>query len=117
MTDRVQHVDVAALVATAGAASGPQVLWSADAQLQTNLVALPPGHEVAAHAEPDLDVTLVVLQGSGRLVTDDEADLQAPAVLLLPAGTRRALHAGPDGLVYLTAHRRRAPLLPGRGPR
>lgn len=111
-----QHVDVAALLA--GRDTG--VLWSATSQLQSNVVALAAGSGVDEHVEPSLDVLLVVVSGGGRVThsrpgrsTVDE-QISAPAVLLLPAGTRRSLQAGPDGLVLVTAHRARPPFLPGR---
>ena len=85
-------------------------------QLDANLVRLAPGAEVGAHAEPDLDVLLVVVEGSGELGVGhpgggtDREPLTARAVVWLPRLSRRSLHAGPDGLVYLTVHRRRAGL-------
>lgn len=111
----VQVVDVASL--PAAHEGGPQVHWSDSNQLQTNVVTLPALVHIAAHVEGQLDVTLVVLIGSLTLTheRDDEgctAAVHAPAVVVLPAGTRRSLTAGPDGVTYLTAHRRRAGLLP-----
>ena len=111
-----QHVDVTALLAGQGAG----VLWSATTQIQSNVVALPAGETVDEHVEPSLDVLLVVVAGGGRVQHSREgsppveADVSAPAVLLLPAGTRRSLRAGPDGLVLVTAHRARPPFMPGR---
>ena len=112
---RVEVVDVTAL--PAGSPDGPAVLWSASNQLQTNVVALPPGLEMAAHVEAVLDVTLTVLAGALTLRHGpDDADAEqvvvAPAVVVLPAGTRRSLTAGPAGATYLTAHQRRTGLLP-----
>jgi quercetin dioxygenase-like cupin family protein len=114
-----QHVDVAALLAERDAG----VLWSSTSQLQSNVVALPAGGRVDEHVETALDVLLVVVAGGGRLTHRQEGsdaveqDLVAPAVCLLPAGTRRSLAAGPDGLVLVTAHRARPPFMPGRsGP-
>ena len=74
----------------------------------------------AAHVEQALDVLLVVVAGSGSLTSSapDSApvqqDLRAPAVCLLPPGTRRSLRAGPEGLVLVTAHRAGTPCMPGR---
>ena len=50
------------------------VLWKItepDRQLDANLVRLAPGSHVALHAEPDLDVLLVVAEGSGTLETPE----------------------------------------------
>ncbi|MFJ6570481.1 hypothetical protein ACIQNU_24000 [Streptomyces sp. NPDC091292] len=77
-------------------------------QLDANLVRLPAGAAVTGHAETDLDVLLVVVAGEGRLDNGADAQTLRPgAVAWLPRTSHRALSAGPDGLVYLTAHRRR----------
>lgn len=78
-------------------------------ELEANLVRLPPGAEVGEHQEDVLDVLLVVLAGAGSVGAGDGQvlDLAAGAVLWLPRTSRRALTAGPDGLTYLTVHRRR----------
>ena len=113
--DGVQVVDVGALLEQA--VPGRAVLWSASNQLQTNVVTLAPGAEVGAHVEPALDVTLCLLAGAltVRVGPDDAAHVvavAAPAVVVLPVGTRRSFSAGPDGATWLTAHRRRAGLMP-----
>ncbi|APS20001.1 MULTISPECIES: AraC family ligand binding domain-containing protein [Streptomyces] len=78
-------------------------------ELDANLVRLPPGVEVGEHREDVLDVLLVVLEGAGLLRAGDgqALDLTPGTVLWLPRTSRRALAAGPDGLTYLTVHRRR----------
>lgn len=77
-------------------------------EMDANLVRLPPGAEVGEHQEDVLDVLLVVIAGSGRVATGAEVlELAATTVLWLPRTSRRALVAGPDGLAYLTVHRRR----------
>jgi quercetin dioxygenase-like cupin family protein len=73
-----------------------------------NVVHLPPGQCVGTHAEPDLDVLLLVVAGDGDLATTDESTHLSPGTLLwLPRGSVRSLCAGQDGMSYLTAHRRR----------
>ncbi|MFE6933685.1 hypothetical protein ACFVDT_16850 [Streptomyces sp. NPDC057699] len=78
-------------------------------ELDANLVRLPPGAGVGEHQEDVLDVLLVVLAGGGSLRTadGDTLDLAPTTVTWLPRTSRRALEAGPDGLTYLTVHRRR----------
>ncbi|MFJ6612737.1 hypothetical protein ACIQPT_20950 [Streptomyces sp. NPDC091289] len=82
-------------------------------ELDANLVRLPPGAEVGEHQEDVLDVLLVVLEGAGSVRTAggggsrDALPLGPGTVLWLPRTSRRALAAGPDGLGYLTVHRRR----------
>ncbi|MFG3406904.1 cupin domain-containing protein [Streptomyces sp. NPDC048142] len=90
---------------------GRGALWhlaEAGRELDANLVRLPPGAEVGEHQEDVLDVFLVVLEGGGTVRTGDRALPLGPGtVLWLPRSSRRALAAGPDGLLYLTVHRRR----------
>ncbi|OCC08616.1 hypothetical protein [Streptomyces sp. PTY087I2] len=79
-------------------------------ELDANLVRLPPDAEVGEHQEDVLDVLLVVLEGAGLLRAGGQVhdlDLAPGVVLWLPRTSRRALAAGPDGLTYLTVHRRR----------
>ncbi|MEV0489042.1 hypothetical protein [Streptomyces atratus] len=94
--------------------AGPEdrgALWRLAEQgreLDANLVRLPPGAEVGEHQEDILDVLLVVLVGGGRVLTGTETlELTPTTVVWLPRTSRRALAAGPDGLAYLTVHRRR----------
>ncbi|MFG3550718.1 hypothetical protein [Streptomyces sp. NPDC047725] len=86
-------------------------LWrlaEAGRQLDANVVRVPAGGRVGTHTEPDLDVLLLVLDGSATLVrTDDELVLRAGILTWLPHGSTRAVAAGPGGVTYLTVHRRR----------
>ncbi|MFJ4969022.1 hypothetical protein [Streptomyces sp. NPDC088755] len=96
----------------ASAAPGERgALWQLAEQgreLDANLVRLPAGAEVGEHQEDVLDVLLVVLEGGGRVRVGDGGPALGPgAVIWLPRTSRRALAAGPDGLTYLTVHRRR----------
>ncbi|WP_128374551.1 zinc ribbon domain-containing protein [Streptomyces cavernae] len=76
--------------------------------LDANAVRLPPGTTVDWHREDVLDVLLVVLGGDGRLESDEGAhELTPHTAVWLPRTSRRALHAGPAGLYYLTVHARR----------
>jgi quercetin dioxygenase-like cupin family protein len=77
-------------------------------QLDANLVRLPPHERVEAHAEPDLDVLLLVVAGHGTLSAPGRTEqLGDGALFWLPHGSTRGLAAGEDGLSYLTVHRRR----------
>ncbi|MFD5937730.1 AraC family ligand binding domain-containing protein [Streptomyces griseus] len=77
-------------------------------ELDANLVRLPPGAEVGEHQEDVLDVLLVVLAGAGSARAGGrDLPLGPGTVLWLPRTSQRALAAGPDGLTYLTVHRRR----------
>ncbi|MFB7733666.1 hypothetical protein ACFC08_04610 [Streptomyces sp. NPDC056112] len=89
------------------------VLWKlteSGRQLDANVVRLAPGTGVAPHREPDLDVLLFVVAGGGVLgagTGDEPRQLTEGAAVWLPHGSTRSLTAGPDGLAYLTVHRRR----------
>ncbi|MFJ3925345.1 cupin domain-containing protein [Streptomyces sp. NPDC090022] len=84
-------------------------------QLDANVVRLPPDTPVAEHVEPQVDVLLIVVSGSGVLTLGGVEREVAPGTLaLLPRGIPRAVLPGPDGLVFVTAHRRRAGLRIGR---
>lgn len=77
-------------------------------QLDANVVRIPAAGRVDTHTEPDLDVLLLVLDGEAALVgPDGRRPLRAGALTWLPHGSTRAVHAGPDGVTYLTVHRRR----------
>jgi quercetin dioxygenase-like cupin family protein len=77
-------------------------------QLDANIIHLPAGQRVDTHAEPDLDVLLLVVAGDGILGTiGDALHLATGTVLWLPRGSSRSLAAGDGGLSYLTVHRRR----------
>jgi quercetin dioxygenase-like cupin family protein len=117
--------ETADLVAAAGAGTAG-ALWrlaESGRQLDANLVRLPPGRRVGAHAEPDLDVLLLVVAGDGTLHGAEEGErrLAAGTLVWLPHGSTRDLAAGPGGLAYLTVHRRRPGMrirsAPPAGPR
>lgn len=101
-------INLAAMVA---GRPGPGILWrlqESGRQLDANLVHLSAGSPVATHAEPDLDVLLIVVAGTGTLTTEQGSRTLASGVLVwLPRGSRRGLHADPGGLSYLTVHQRR----------
>jgi len=113
--------DTAALAAAAPTeATVAWKLTESGRQLDANVVRLTPGRHVAPHAEPDLDVLLLVVSGDGTLGTlgPPEAAEQQPltpgALVWLPRGSTRSLTAGDDGLAYLTVHGRRPGMQIGR---
>jgi hypothetical protein len=86
-------------------------LQEPERQLDANLVRLPADERIELHREPDVDVLLLPLIGGGTLHTDAGQEPLVPhALMWLPRGSRRALVAGPEGLAYVTVHRRRAGL-------
>ncbi|MEV6948067.1 hypothetical protein AB0N07_40275 [Streptomyces sp. NPDC051172] len=107
---------------SATASSDTAVLWKlaeSERQLDANVVRLTPGRHIAPHAEPDLDVLVLVVAGDGVLGAgpqDEPQTLTTGALLWLPHGSTRSITAGDDGLAYLTVHRRRPGLQIGQAP-
>jgi uncharacterized protein (DUF2249 family)/quercetin dioxygenase-like cupin family protein len=109
------------LTNTAGVISDPDAtgaVWKLEVRerdLDSNIIALAPGGGIDAHAGADVDVLIHVLSGNGRLDTEQGAvELVPGALLWLPKRSRRQFTAGPDGLRYLTVHKKREilPLTP-----
>lgn len=103
-----------------GATGAVWKLQARDRDLDSNVIALPPASAIDSHSGPDLDVLIHVLAGSGQLTTEQGVlDLIPGALAWLPRRSRRQFTAGPDGLRYLTVHRRRQSLVldtaPGAG--
>jgi quercetin dioxygenase-like cupin family protein len=107
--------DTAALARRTGEPDVRGAVWRldpAERDLDSNVVALPPGGVIEPHLGPDLDVLVHVLGGSGSLATEaDAVELRPGALLWLPRRSLRGFTAGPAGLRYLTVHRRRQALV------
>ena len=108
-------VDTTTVTADAAAVDVTGAVWKLQVRerdLDSNIIALPPGGTIDAHAGPDLDVLVHVLAGAGRLTTElGTVELTEGALLWLPRRSRRSFTAGPEGLRYLTVHQRRQALL------
>ena len=94
-------------------AQGDGVHWTmaGSEDLNANLVRLGPNRTMAEHRNDDVDVLIVVLAGSARLVVDGEEHRVGPGVLaLVPRGATRMIRADAGGSAYITIHRRRGPL-------
>ena len=79
--------------------------------LDSNIIILPADDEIATHVGPDLDVRVLVLDGTGDLETElNRIALQQGTVLWLPKNAQRRFIAGPEGLKYLTVHQRKPTL-------
>ena len=108
MNDKRSSADVADLLQPQG--SGP--LWGmASNDLNATLLVWPPDYEVAEHTNTDLDVLLIVLEGEGLALIDEQAYALSPGhALLVPKGSSRAIRAGAAGVRYVSVHSRRGPL-------
>ncbi len=108
-------IDTAEISADPDAADASGAVWKLQARerdLDSNVIALPPGGTIDAHAGPDLDVLIHVLAGGGQLRTELGAvDLAAGALLWMPRRSWRQFTAGEHGLRYLTVHQRRQALV------
>lgn len=104
-------IDIAAALRQAGN-DGP--IWSINSeQLNANLLRLPTGDGIAEHTNNEVDVVLVIVEGSGTLAAGGvEYALRPGTVLLVPRGVARAMRCTAGPLVYVTCHRRRAGLMP-----
>lgn len=111
--------DVAAL-ADGLAAADPGAAWRLAQEprdLDVNVVRLPAGGANAPFDGPDLDVLVHVLAGSGVLHTaEGDVPLEAGRLVWLPRRARRGFTAGPEGLAWLTVHRRKPGLGIGTRP-
>lgn len=90
--------------------------WSLphDGDLDANLVRLGAGESIGAHENREVDVLIVVRRGDGSVHIDDATWPLAPdSLAMVPVGSRRSITAGPDGLEYLSIHRRREGLTIG----
>lgn len=97
---------------TADAVGAVWRLEARERDLDSNIIALPPGRGIDAHFGPDLDVLIHILAGGGTLGAERGAIDLAPGQLLwLPRRSRRQFTAGPEGLRYLTVHQRRQALV------
>lgn len=80
--------------------------------LDTNIIVLAPNAAIIAHAGPDVDVLIHILNGTGTLTTElTDLTLASGMLLFLPRRSIRGFTAGSDGLRYLTVHRKREALV------
>lgn len=96
------------------------VLWrlsESGRQLDANVLNLGARQRIDTHAEPELDVLLLVVAGTGTMSTDEGPLVLVPGGLIwLPRTSSRSIVAGVDGLAYLTVHRRRPGMQIGSRP-
>lgn len=94
-----------------GAEGRGAVLGLATADLNVNEVAWPPGAGVHEHRNDLVDVLFVVVEGAMTVTLDGERhDVPHRHMIVIPKGAVRSVTAGPDGVRYVTCHRRRPPL-------
>jgi len=87
------------------------VVWALTGprQVDANLVVLGPDGEIGTHQNPEVDVLIVVLGGSGRLTLDGaDQSLATHDLALIGRGAVRRIAAGPTGMRFLSIHRARS---------
>ena len=92
---------------------GNGVHWTLEESedLNVNLVHLDANAEVSSHINTEVDVVIVVLEGTGLLAVDGMVGaLDVHTLAHVPKGAERSIHANDGGVTYLTVHRRRGPL-------
>lgn len=95
----------------------PGSVWSLPhgGDLDANLVRLDPGGAVAPHVNDEVDVMMIVRSGSCEVHVEGRVvPLAADELLVVPRNAHRSVTAGPDGVRYLSIHRRRGALAPTR---
>jgi mannose-6-phosphate isomerase-like protein (cupin superfamily) len=74
------------------------------------------GHRIVAHANDEVDVVMIVVDGEGSVVVDEQKfEMEKGKALLIPKGTRREIVCGDSGMCYLNVHKRRQRLMPTLG--
>lgn len=92
--------------------NGP-VYSTTSEQLNVNLLRLADGDSIPQHINHEVDVLVVIIQGTCKLIVDNEMTvLRTGMSAVIPRGHLRAIRCTMGPLVYLTCHRRRAPLMP-----
>jgi len=104
----------AQLFASETAARDGGVLWGwASEDLNCTLLSWPRGGGVASHISSEVDVVMLVLEGSGEVIDDGEVfTLAAPRALLIPKGRERAIKSTSERFTYLSVHKKRRGLMP-----
>ena len=94
------------------AASGRGPVWGdATDDLNLTLLSWPAGEGPTEHVNVERDVVVVVIDGEGTALLDGvQHDLRPGHAVIVPMGVSRAITAGPNGLRYLSIHRRRGGL-------
>jgi len=87
-------------------------VWSLEhgGDLDANLVRIGPGGAIGAHVNDDVDVLIVVIDGSGCVTIGSvQNEVRTGMVVAIPKGSTRSIQSRTEGeLVYLTVHRARA---------
>lgn len=114
MSDNAGTVESYDLPHLAGLALGRKPAWSHQSEdLSLNLISCTAGQGIDHHVNPEVDVLVIGVDGSGTVEIDGHQLVLRPGqAIIIPKGTERALHCGDEHFAYLTCHRRRQGLRP-----
>lgn len=100
--------EVLDLRATIGETTGPQ--WgTATNDLNGTLLSWNDGQEIAAHVNNEVDVIMVVVEGTGTLFLDGvRHEIRGGMAAVIPKGVERAIIAASTPFIYLNIHRKRS---------
>lgn len=76
-----------------------------DQPLSITIVEAAPGSQQPLHAHPESTQVYLVIEGSGRMIVDEEeADVTRGSMVCIPPGARHAIHnTGNRALTYVSA--------------
>ncbi|WP_273842786.1 cupin domain-containing protein [Rubrobacter calidifluminis] len=100
------------------AGSGVGTVWKLEGSedLNANLVRLPGGGGIGEHVNGEVDVLVIGVFGSGTVEVEGErCEIGPGRFVFVPKGARRSFEARPEGVSYLSVHRRKGPIRIGRG--
>lgn len=84
--------------------------------LNANLIRFETGGGVEYYVNEEVDVLFFGVSGSATVkISSEDHDLRAGTAVFVPKGSPRSVTAGPEGVSYLSVHRRRG--RPGIGSR
>ena len=114
-THQGQVEDLAALTRSA---TGPGAIWTQQSEdLNVNLLVFASGEGVAEHVNAEVDVLLVGITGTGAVTINGTPQILGPGrAIVIPKGARRSTRGVSASFAYLTCHRCRGGLWPGRQP-
>ena len=109
-------VDLPRLVSRA---RGQRIAWTATSQdLNVNLIILERDERIEAHRNDEVDVLMIGIEGSGKIIIDGAASRVTPdTAIIVPRGSTRSVTVLRPPFAYLTCHRQRREIWPSPGGR
>lgn len=91
---------------------GQGAIWGMESEdLDCTLVAWSKGEGVAPHVNDEVDVLMVVMEGTVHVeLPEEDRRLSEGQLLLIPKGILRRIESHSDRVVYINVHKRRRPM-------